>query len=354
MPHPVSFANWDLEFSVPSDGRGLVIHRAKFGGRMVLYHGSAPFVLVPYHGGTPRYKDGLSADCGGVPLTALTPDAPNKGWASNAPTGDGEFDPASGKRGPVLVERRPRTIVDPRTLVLTAKFGVGNYQYVHRWTFREDGSMRPEVGLAGTLYRGEPARGHVHSFYFRLDFDIDERPNVFERFDADDISKTIDNNAATGLWKGRPKEVGETIAKAPAGTTARYTRFRVRSKSKKNSAGRFASYEIIPSSEAPDGTFSTGDVWAVRYASGGAGLPVEIGAEVKCDDGPLGSVYANGESIDGTDLVVWYVLRVHHLPRQQGEETIVVPYRFLGFEIQPRDFLDGTPTNLYDTASPSP
>jgi hypothetical protein len=31
-----------------------------------------------------------------------------------------------------------------------------------------------------------------------------------------------------------------------------------------------------------------------------------------------------------------------------------VPYEFLSFHVEPRDFLDGTPTGLYSATPPSP
>jgi hypothetical protein len=114
---------------------------------------------------------------------------------------------------------------------------------------------------------------------------------------------------------------------------------------------------------------STGDLWVLRrhanflppsatFGPRESGDPAEVGAEVAAtgskNDSVISNTYANGEDTDGHDVVVWYVLRVHHLPRQDGEETITVPYKFIGFEMEPRDFLDGTPLDLYPTNPPSP
>ena len=73
-----------------------------------------------------------------------------------------------------------------------------------------------------------------------------------------------------------------------------------------------------------------------------------------CNDQVLGTTYANGESVNGEDVVVWYCLRHHHQPRPLGEEDNVLPYEFHRFSIEPRDFLDHTPKNLYTTSPPSP
>jgi hypothetical protein len=47
-------------------------------------------------------------------------------------------------------------------------------------------------------------------------------------------------------------------------------------------------------------------------------------------------------------------LRHHHETRQVGEETITLPYEFVSLHVEPRDFLNGTPKNLYATTPPSP
>jgi Cu2+-containing amine oxidase len=113
----------------------------------------------------------------------------------------------------------------------------------------------------------------------------------------------------------------------------------------------FRSYELLVNSDgARDGTFSTGDVWVVRYRG-----TLEDGADVGCRDERLETVYASpAQNVDGQDIVLWTCLRGHHLPRHQGEERLVVPYHFLGFHLEPRDSLNTTPGGLYATTPPSP
>jgi Cu2+-containing amine oxidase len=73
-------------------------------------------------------------------------------------------------------------------------------------------------------------------------------------------------------------------------------------------------------------------------------------------DAALHTTYLHGPTtvVDGADVVVWAALRHHHETRQQGEETLTLPYEFQSMHIEPRDFLDATPTNLYPTTPPSP
>src|SRR5215207_6771730 len=80
MPGTVSFADWTVSWSIsPLYGGGLVISNASFRGTSVLFQASQPFVLVPYHGHSPTFKDGLGyGACGsGISFTAMRPTAPN-------------------------------------------------------------------------------------------------------------------------------------------------------------------------------------------------------------------------------------------------------------------------------------
>jgi Cu2+-containing amine oxidase len=342
MPGTVTFANWRFSWSIPAlNGEGLVISKADFNGTRVLFRAGAPFVLVPYHGSTPTFKDGLSPACGGLPFLALVPTAPNVTGGNLPPGGtalnDNQYGPTN-LRGAVMVEQIGPTETEPARAVVWAKFQCGNYQYVHRWEFGADGSVHALVGLGGRLLSPDQGgRSHIHNFYFRLDFDIvTSGNNLVQRFSHSGLN-------APDQWLDITTEGVQT---AEPGS---FTTWRVVNKAPKNN-GLVRSYELVPGSDGgPNPPFSTGDVWVMRYQPGG-----EDGANVACNDNVLGTLYANGESVDGQDVVVWYCLRHHHRPRQSGEEQTVLPYEFLGFHLEPRDFLDGTPTNLYATQPPSP
>ena len=348
MSGTVTHAGWTVTYQIPwTDHQGLVISKAQFdtgtGPRTVLFRASQPFVLVPYHSGSPTFKDGLGATCGGVGYTPLIPTAPNvPSWnlpPGNLATNDSEFDTATNPGGGVRVERLNCDELEPNRLLIWAKFQVGNYQYVHQWEFRADGSIHVRVGLGGRLFHfNPPTMGHVHNFYFRLDFDVDGSANdVVQQF-------AHTSNASGGdQWTSITVEDRRTV------NPAEFTTWRVADKTPKPN-GMLRSWEIIPGSDgAPDGTFSTGDLWVVHYKPG-----AEDGADVSCTDAQLNTTYLSGENVDGQDVVVWHVLRHHHNPRSAGEETVVVPYEFLEFHIEARDIFDATPTGLYATIPPSP
>jgi len=346
VPGTVNFADWSVSWSIPLlQGGGMTISQAYFKGSKVLHMGTQPFVLVPYHGNSPTFKDGLnSGACGsGIAFTAMKPTAPNAPEVNMPPgsqaTNDNQYDPIGNPGGAVMVEKEPATLTEPAKAVIWAKLQAYNYQYIQQWEFNADGSVHVKVGLGARLWTYDALTGgHIHNFYFRLDFDIvSSGNNLVQRFGH------AGNNPGDDKWTDIKVESKETM------NPAQFTKWRILNKTPKPN-GQFRSYELTPGSDgAPDGTYSTGDLWVVRYK-----YPIEDGSTVACKDTVLGSTYCNGESVDGEDVVVWYCLRHHHQPRQLAEETNVVPYEFLEFHLEPRDFLDETPKNLYPTTPSSP
>lgn len=54
----------------------------------------------------------------------------------------------------------------------------------------------------------------------------------------------------------------------------------------------------------------------------------------------LETSYAVGplDTTNGNDIVLWVVVRSHHLPRNKSEEIDHLPYHYEGFSIVPRSF----------------
>jgi primary-amine oxidase len=346
MPGTVSHAGWTVSWSIPTGwGGGLVISKAQFQDpgtlqkRMVLWKGTIPFVLVPYHGGSPIFKDGINDV--GAPFTPVRPTSTNSTAGTGTPPAGNDNQWTTGNAaGAVVVETENATLIAPASLVIWAKFQCANYQYVHRWEFHADGSFEPGVGLGGRLWPNPPATSnHIHTFYVRLDFDIDgSANNAVQEFSHPN------NNAGSDKWTTITQE-GRRVGDA---STAR--KWRVVNKTPKAN-GQLRSYEITPASDmAPEGVASTGDLWVLRYDAS------QDGAAVGINDSVLHTSYLHGPGtvVDGADVVVWHALRHHHETRRVGEETITLPYEFMSFHVEPRDFLDGTPTKLYPTSPPSP
>src|SRR6266849_5273183 len=85
--HWESWAGWSLAWRIPPTESGLEIWWADFNGRRILWRGSAPFAIVPYHidpcGVDPKppnytFKDGFDPQCDGASFLPLQHGAPNK------------------------------------------------------------------------------------------------------------------------------------------------------------------------------------------------------------------------------------------------------------------------------------
>ncbi len=229
---------------------------------------------------------------------------------------------------------------------------MGGYFYINRWRFRDDGCLMPEIGFTGPLQhtgRGDAspygslvgksgngdkvfAPSHVHNIYYCLDFDIDgPEPNVVEEFNyQQDKPGSL---SATHNWTAILRE------SARAGNAARFRSWRVVNPASRNALGLPRSYELLPGGNGIfrggwAETFAQAELWVTRYH------PREYREERRPLKTALPS-YLNDESVIGQDVVVWYALHVHHLPRT--EDWPAMPVAWVGLQLKPRDFLDTSP-----------
>jgi Cu2+-containing amine oxidase len=348
MSGSVDHAGWTFDWAIHQVlGEGLVISKAAYLGTSVLFRAGQPFALVPYHGDDPTWKDGLGASCDARPYRMLKPSAPNGSFSDLDPDDLATIDDEA-----VIVELHEPSYIEPAMTVVWAKFQAGNYQYIHHWEFHADGAIHAAVGMGGRLWKGEGPDGviggqaHIHNFYFRLDFDIvTPENNRVQRL------RHLNNTLNGDVWEDIPLEASQIVV------PTEFTTWRVIN-TNLSARAKHRSYELVPGSEgAPDGNYSSGDLWVVRYVQrkeSGEDVGPDPRPELqsKCTDYVVGTNYVNSESVDNEDIVVWYCLRSHHVPRHLSEERTRMPYHFVGFHLQPRDFLDDTPPNLYAEALP--
>jgi hypothetical protein len=329
--HQVTGAGWSVYWRISqAKGGGLEIWWADFKGRRVMWTGTQPFAIVPYHRPIVEppppehtYKDGLNPQCGGAPFTALKDTAPN----SLVPWTTSIYNAAVDTEA-VLVTTEPAHDFGPATLQLAAKFQCGWYQYVHRWEFDSNGEIHVALGMGGGLNPFARDAAHVHHMYFRVDLDIDGfGTDVFEVFDHSNF-----NHPGGDGWQTQNAQ-GKFLSD-PA--TAR--KFRVRDLTSASAQGETRGFEIELPQIAGKDQYSTGDVWATVYRGG----TVQTGADVgfDCTDKVLESVYAQGplNTATGSDIVVWVAIRHHHEPRWRSEEANFLPYHYEEFHITPRGF----------------
>lgn len=236
-------------------------------------------------------------------------------------------------------------------LTLFSVSKMSGQHFIVRWRFYDDGSIEPSIGSTGTVTRrGTDARygwriqnssdigvGYVNNYYWRLDFDIGANG-------ADDVLEEF-NVASTD--NGSKKSLAVTAITSETGRSvdAQQKRsWRVRDGSINNSDGHAVSYHLEPmqagnryvgpSSEP----WTANDLFVTKYRACerfAAQNPTTNGC------GTDVSQFIDGENINGADLVLWYRISYHHLPRAEYQPYI--PVHWDGFVLMPRDWTATSP-----------
>lgn len=335
--HQTGGAGWTVFWRIPDPrAGGLEVWWADFMGKRVLWKGSQPFAIVPYHHPLKpfpngaieppppefTFKDGLGPKCTGAPFTAL------KHWSPNAR--NGSVWNAKNDLEAVRIDSEPQTSFDPASLTISAKFQCGWYQYVHRWEFNDYGEIHADLGMGGELHPVNPDKAHVHHMYFRVDLDIDGfSSDVFEVF----THHGYDDNALADEWTVQPNQGKHQLDPK----TSR--KFRIRDLLSTVGAGvPPRGYEIEIPSQAGTDAHSTGDIWATVYRGNHIEQGETVGA-ANCGDKELDQIATGAlDTTNGSDIVAWVVVRHHHEPRFATEEKIFLPYHYEGFHIVPQSF----------------
>jgi primary-amine oxidase len=346
----ISWAGWKFAWSV-HPRNGLVLENVSFQGRSVLKYAGLAEIFVPYNQGQPRPEDfggGISnrlvelfpgKDCVPGSLSCFAWNAQGK---------------EEGKRFIMLHEEGTGLSymgnlgrAYGKTLVLWCTYNLGGYYYISRWRFRDDGYLIPEVGLTGPLQhvgKGESspfgslvgknqtfAPSHVHNIYFCLDLDIDGTDNVVEEFNYQPDAPG--SPSAKHSWTPLKKETARTA------NAASFRSWRVVNPKSKNVLGLPRSYELIPGGNgvyrgSADEKFAQAELWVTKFH------PKEHPNDNRSLSVILPS-YMNDEAIENENVVLWYVLHVHHIPRT--EDWPGMPVEWVSFTLRPRDFLDASP-----------
>jgi len=359
----VAWEGWSFNWSLRRT-EGLVLTDVHFRGRKVLKYAGVAEIFTIYDQGQPRPLD-LSQNGLGQPLMPIAPnvDCSSGEWCKVFDAHGKEV----GKNSvPMVMMHEERTgpnylgqfgRAGGKTLVLwsAGRFSgvVDGYTFIVRWKFRDDGTITSEIGATGVpqhLATGDSsptgafigtkgqekvfAPSHVHNVLYRLDFAVDGEENTVEEFnwekDKNDPSK------ARCTWTPILKETGR-----PANSET-FRSWRVVNNNSKNALGHPRSYQLLPGSagvfrgtEQERATHS--DLWVTLFN------PKEMPRSAADRRSALDAVpkYANGESVENKNVVLWYWLNFHHFPR--SEDWMHQPMVWKSFELMPRDFLDGSP-----------
>lgn len=267
-----------------------------------------------------------------------------------------------------------------RTLVLRTAAVIGNYDYLLDWRFEQDGTIRVAVGATGIIetkgvkaktaaghdmssgakaaddeyghFVGENTVGvdHDHFFSFRLDLDVDGQNNTFmaDRLEKRELPASSHRKS---IWVVKPT-IAHTERDAMIDIHLDHpSMWMFVNPNVRGPLGYPTGYEIMPGTTAaslldPDdgpqrvGAFSTHQLWVTPYRPDELYAAGVYPTDSKGDDGLAVWTKAN-RPIENTDIVAWYTMGFHHVPR--AEDWPVMPVMWHDFVIRPFDFFPQNP-----------
>lgn len=273
-----------------------------------------------------------------------------------------------------------------RELVLRNVAVVGNYDYILDWRFEQDGSIKVGVGATGvlevkpvkdksadgTLSDGIAATGddgkqvqfgqlvacgvdgvdHDHFFSFRLDLDVDGTKNSFmsDKLVQYTLPKSNPSPRRT-IWAMEPTMISKEGDAMQDLDLKHPAMWRFVSSDAKDPFGYSTSFEImagetaatlLPSTEWPQrrASYALHQLWVTPYDPNEFFAAGTYVTNSKDTDG-LGAWVKQNRSIENTDIVAWYTVGFHHVPRP--EDWPHMPVMWHEFSIRPFHFFGKNP-----------
>ena len=255
-----------------------------------------------------------------------------------------------------------------RRLVVSFIITAGNYEYAFYWYFYLDGTIELEIKLTGIVLTTALAPGetseygtvvapqtlaayHQHFFSVRLDMAVDGLTNSVLEVNTESVPRGEGNPYGNAfVARQTPLRTERQAQRNVDPMTARY--WVVINPGVANGLGQPVGYKVVPNGNVvpfahPDASvtkraaFMTRHLWVTPFNPqerfpagdypnqhpGGAGLPAWTG---------------NDRSVENTDIVLWYTLGSHHIPRP--EDWPVMPVERVGFSLKPLGFFDRNPS----------
>jgi primary-amine oxidase len=379
----VRWQKWRFRYALhPREGLVLYTVGYEDGGKLrpVMYRGSLSEMVVPYGDPTGAWFFRNSFDVGelGLGVTAsplkVGVDCPANGTVIDAVVAESSGEPRVIPGAVALFERdggiewkHAENSRRSRELVLAYWSQPGNYEYGFEWVFHQDGTLEMRVMLTGIMAAKGVANGahdpyshlvapnvaaphHQHFFAFRLDMDVDGPANRVMEL----------NSAAMPAGPQNPYGGGFTMDMSPLRTEQTAQRqlnmpssrkWLVESSAATNALGQPTGYLLMPGENSlpfaqPDSWvrkragFLNAQLWVTPYSDTERYAAGDYPNQSKGGDGLPKWTSAN-RSIDGRDVVLWYVMGITHNPRP--EDWPVMPVYEAGFKLMPVGFFASNP-----------
>ncbi len=263
--------NWTVSYAWSADS-GLRLGPCDYKGTRVLHSASVPFIYVKYASGAfGPFTDVLRAGTG-------------DGGHDHGGDHDHGEEADHGDDGEGAVD--VREIMMGFDLRVTYDYYGADYEYSHIWRFHDDGQFASTIVIQGP---GEEITGqHTYHVPFRFDLDISGAS-------GDSFQRWVPVGPGGGFWS----DVWHEGRHTPSPLLSTPYDWGVVDKS----TGRRAMIRA--------GEHDNGEIWALRYSElenwsswGGAQ------ASAPGSPGSVPSLYSSGQSVQDTDIVIWYIAHV--------------------------------------------
>ncbi|MGD0069278.1 MAG: primary-amine oxidase [Streptosporangiaceae bacterium] len=381
--------DWELRLGF-NYREGLVLHQVGFrdAGRLrpVAHRLSFAEMVVPYRDASPDHYRRTAFDIGewglGFMTTSLELGCDCLGEISylDAVVHDSRGQPRtianaiciheedSGVLWKHVDERAGAEVRRARRLVVSFHVTVANYEYLVYWRFYQDGNIECEVRATGILVTSHVGAGlsagtvpgngtlvdhdtyapfHQHFIVARLDLDIDGADNTVY----------VTDSAADGT---DPYGLGLRVTSTPLRTEAdgqqdydwgTQRAWKIVNDNVLNGLGTPVGYKLVPSATFPalidksSPAFQRAEVightlWVTPYHPDER-WPCGDFPNLSSRDAGLPAWTAADRPIENTDVVLWYVFGLHHIPRP--EDWPVMPCDVVSFWLKPFGFFDRNP-----------
>jgi primary-amine oxidase len=231
-------------------------------------------------------------------------------------------------------------------LDLWATLSAGNYRYIIRYSFLDDGTIRVRAAGTGPNLRSEPVgtKGgmHVHLAAWRMEFDLGapaaNQLHVVER--------VADPDSAAADLAHRPFNNG--VEGGEVWNTERLTTLMIENASvdDRHTPPHKIGYKLVPVRAGSLRTFrkyTQNDVWAARLTG-----PNGTTDRLRFIDVP--TYVELGRVLDGEPLAIWATAPVQHIPRTEDFGPIdydtfqgLALVMWTGFDLMPHNLWDRTP-----------
>ena len=257
-----------------------------------------------------------------------------------------------------------------RRFVVSFHATVANYEYLVYWRFYQDGNIECEVRATGIMVttpyaveEGRPASGtvvdnatyapiHQHFLVARLDLDIDGDGNTVMEVDSEVVPTGPGNPDGLALVT-RATPVRSEAESGRDFNWASQRAWKVINPNKTNAHGDHPSYKLVPSASIPalmdpeSPQFKRAPVightvWVTRNHERERWPAGEYPTQSTTDVGGMSDWIADDEPLENTDIVLWYVFGIHHVPRV--EDWPVMPADTIAFWLKPFGFFDQNPS----------